>query len=194
MQNSKVLFLPPICTCSGSLLCQWRHPESPHNSNLLPEAAQNLFILPLGHHCHSPSPCLPAPLTASGASFPRWNPMIPRALPMPLAKAVDGLHSCVASMRDSAQIFFLLPSLHAIPTFLPISSDASVSLLLLCYCAFSIGSFTMAATELNTGSLMLPTLILSGALFGSTNIYPAPSITYRTLHVVGVLTESGNSE
>ena len=94
--------------------------------NLLPEAAQNLCILPLCHHCHSPSPCLPASLTATRASFLRWNPMIPQVLPMPLAKAADGLQSCVASMRDSAQIFFLLASLHAMPTFLPISSDASV--------------------------------------------------------------------
>lgn len=188
MQNSKVPFLPQFAPAVGLCSINDRHPESLHNSNLLPEAAKNLFILPLGHHCHSPSPCLPAPLTASGASFLRWNPMIPQVLPMPLAKAVDGLHSCVASMRDSAQIFFLLASLHATPTFLPISSDASVPLLLLCYCAFPIGSFTMTATELSTGSLMLPTLILSGALFGSTNTYPAPLITHHTLHAVGVLT------
>lgn len=94
--------------------------------NLLPAAAQNLFILPLGCHCHSLRSCLPAPLTATRASFLRWNPMSPQVLPMPLAKAVDGLHSCVASMRASAQIFFLLASLHAMPTFLPISSEASV--------------------------------------------------------------------
>lgn len=141
--------------------------------NLIPETAQSLFILPLGRHCHSLSSCLPAPLTATRASFLRWNPTIPQVLPMPLAKAVDGLHSCVASVRASAQIFFLLASLQCNANFLANLIRGLCPLLQLRYCAFSIGSFTMTATELSTGSLILLTLILNGALcpkqFGSTN-------------------------